>query len=62
MAGLAWSGYCLYKYSIMKAIGLAGFSINKFSTMEINNELMFLLFKYCCNSACTSAAYKQKEQ
>ena len=26
MASFAWSGYCLCKYSIMKAIGFAGFS------------------------------------
>jgi hypothetical protein len=51
MASFAWSGYCLYRYSIIKAIGFAGFSISKFSTMEINRELMFLLFKYCWSSA-----------
>jgi len=43
----AWSGYCLYKYSMMNAMGLAGFSISKLSTMEINNELIFLEFRYC---------------
>ena len=57
MATLACSGYCLCKYSMMKAIGFDGFSINRLSTMAMNNELMFLLFKYCCNSAWTSAAY-----
>lgn len=55
-AGLACSGYCLYKYSIMKAIGLAGFSISKFSTIDMKREFMFLLLRYCCNSAWTSAA------
>ena len=47
----AWSGYCLYKYSMMKAMGLAGFSINKLSTIEINKELIFFEFKYCWSSA-----------
>lgn len=42
----------------MNAMGFAGFSISKFSTMEINNELIFLEFRYCCNSAWTSAAWK----
>ena len=56
MATFACSGYCLCKYSMINAIGFDGFSINKLSTMAMNKELMFLLFKYCCNSAWTSAA------
>ncbi len=51
MATFACSGYCLCKYSMMNAMGLEGFSISKLSTMAINKELIFLLFKYCCNSA-----------
>ena len=46
-AALAWSGYCLYKYSMINAIGFAGFSISRDSTIEINKLLMFLEFKYC---------------
>lgn len=42
-------------------MGLDGFSINKLSTSVIMSALMFLLFKYCCSSACTSAAYKDYE-
>lgn len=54
-AALAWSGNCLWRYSIINAIGLAGFSINKLSTIWINKPLIFFEFKYCCNSAWTSA-------
>ncbi|RYH23720.1 hypothetical protein EON65_17510 [archaeon] len=50
-AGFDWSGYCLYRNSTMKAMGFAGFSISRFSTIEINNELMFFVFRYCCSSA-----------
>jgi hypothetical protein len=57
-ATLAWSGYCLYKYSMMNAMGLVGFSISKLSTIAMKSALIFLPFKYCCNSAWTSAAYK----
>jgi hypothetical protein len=57
MASLASSGYCLWRYSIINAIGFAGFSIKRLSTIEINRELIFLLLRYVCNSACTSAAY-----
>ncbi len=55
-ATLAWSGYCFFRYSIINAIGFAGFSINKLSTIWINRELMFLLLRYCWSSAWTSAA------
>ena len=57
IAPLVRSGYCLFKYSTMNPIGLDGFSISKLSTIAINNELMFLLFRYACSSACTSAAW-----
>ena len=32
-ASFAWSGYCLCKYSIIKAIGFAGFSMRRLSTI-----------------------------
>lgn len=41
----------------MKAMGFSGFSMSRLSTIWMNRELMFLLLRYCCSSACTSAAW-----
>jgi hypothetical protein len=46
----------------MYPMGFEGFSISKLSTIAMNNELMFLLFKYACNSACTSAAWGRERE
>lgn len=46
---------------MMYATGFAGFSINRLSTIEMNSELMLLLLRYSCSSACTSAAYVGRE-
>jgi hypothetical protein len=46
----------------MYPMGFEGFSISKLSTIAMNNELMFLLFKYACSSACTSAAWGRERE